>query len=303
MRLVLLAWLAACLAATTATAQERENLGRGSIFTNDFLGDGKDRWRTSSYTVSGMRGQNWDGYLPQGFGELLEFRLRAETIAPANLVAGGPPDRQYAGILSFGVATHFQKGIVDVRLGADMIVTGPQTGIGTLQSAIHRAFGVPEPGAGVLANQIPNSFLPSADVEFSHDLQFTEALSWRPFLAASAGAENLVRVGGDLVLGRGLRSNMMLRDVTTGQLYTGIRGQTDGWSMTLGGDIAKVFSSAYLPAAGGYALTQSRKRLRAGLYREGEKATFFYGVTWLGKEFKAQTSSQVVGSLQITLDF
>jgi len=303
MRLVLLAWLVVGLATTSATAGERENLGRGSIFSNDFLGDGKDRWRTSSYSVSRIRGKSWDGYLPETIGELLEFRLRAETIAPANLVAGAPPDRQYAGALTFGMATHFQRGIMDVRLGADMVITGPQTGIGRLQSAIHTALGAPLPGATVLANQIPNRFIPSADVEVSHNFQFSERVSWRPYFAASAGAETLVRVGGDLILGRGLQSNLMLRDVTTGQLYTGVRGAQDGWSMTVGGDIAKVFSSAYLPASGGYALTQNRKRLRAGLYREGEKATFFYGVTWLGKEFKAQTGTQVLGSLQITLDF
>lgn len=307
MRIALLAgFLAVSTVFTTpiiATAGERVQLGRGAIFSNDFLGDGKDRWRTSSYSVSRTFGAAWNGENPQQFGEILEFRIRAETIAPSNLVAGGPPDRRYAGALTFGLATHFRSGGVDFRVGADVVVTGPQTGIGSLQSEIHKLIGAPEPGAGVLAAQIPNGFHLTADTEMSRNLQITERLTWRPFLGASVGAEPMLRIGGDLLVGTGLQGNLMLRDVTTGQLYTGIRGAGTGWSLALGGDIAKVFDSIYLPASGGYALTKSRKRLRAGLYRQADKTSFFYGLSWLGKEFKAQKSTQVLGSFQVTVKF
>ncbi len=298
-----LALSAAFLMTGAAAAGERTQLGRGAIFNNDFLGDGKDRWRTSSYTVSRTFGTEWTGEKPLRFGELFELRLRTETLAPSNLVAGGPPDRRYAGTIAVGLATHFQTGAGDFRLGADVVATGPQTGVGSMQGAIHRFLGAPVPGDGVLAAQIPNGFHVSAETEISRNLQITERFAWRPFLEAQVGVESMLRIGGDMILGSALLNNLMLRDITTGQLYTGLRGPGGGWSLTMGGDIAKVFNSIYLPASDGYALTKSRKRLRAGLYRQGPRASFFYGLTWLGKEFKAQKSTQVLGSLQVTLNF
>ena len=97
------ALIAALLVPTTTYAQERVTLGFGRLFSNDGIGDGDDRWRTGSYTVSLLRGQRWSGTAPDQFGELLEFRLGAETIAPANLLVPAANDRRYAGILTLGV--------------------------------------------------------------------------------------------------------------------------------------------------------------------------------------------------------
>jgi hypothetical protein len=47
--------------ASSVAAQDRVTLGWGRMFTNDVFGDGKDRWKTGSYTVSRIRGASWDG--------------------------------------------------------------------------------------------------------------------------------------------------------------------------------------------------------------------------------------------------
>ena len=87
----------------------------------------------------------------------------------------------------------------------------------------------------------------------------------RPYVAAEAGVETLLRAGGDLEIGHFGDQSVMLRDEVTGQRYRAVAGtMTNGVSVTLGGDLAKVFSSAYLPD-GAAVLDDTRTRLRAGL--------------------------------------
>ena len=98
--------LLACLA-VPAAAQERQTLGWGRLLTNDYIGDVGDRWRTSSYALSMMRGPDWTGELPDAFGELLELRFRAEIIAPETLRGARSGDRAYANALTLGLHTHW----------------------------------------------------------------------------------------------------------------------------------------------------------------------------------------------------
>ena len=55
---LLILWLLAMTLPIAAQAQtpERQFLGWGRLFNNDFLGDGQDRWRTGSYTISVLKG-------------------------------------------------------------------------------------------------------------------------------------------------------------------------------------------------------------------------------------------------------
>ena len=279
----------------------RETLGYGRIFNNDFLGDNEDRWRTGSNAVSMVRSYGWDGALPGRMGDILEFRLRTEIIAPDNIVTAAPGDRRYVGALSFGVHTHFQSAGAEISLGGDIVATGPQTGLGDLQTRAHKVFGAPVPG--VLGNQIPNGFHPTALLEAGRSFEFGDTVAIRPFVEAQAGVETLVRVGGDISIGRLGRDELMLRDVVTGQRYRVNRGAGAGFTAVIGGDIAYVEHSAYLPVYDGYQLTDTRSRLRAGLHWQGRKSSVFYGVTWLGKEFKAQPEGQLVGSVRLNIRF
>jgi len=73
------------IAASPSFAQDRETLGYGRLFTNDFLGDTQDRWRTGSYSFSIVRGSDWGGDLASTPRPVLEYRLRSEIIAPGAL--------------------------------------------------------------------------------------------------------------------------------------------------------------------------------------------------------------------------
>lgn len=300
--LPLLALLVGLAAPALAETQERGVLGYGRLFNNDAIGDGHDRWRTGSYTVSAVRAYSWNGALPTTFGELLEYRLGAQIIAPASLTSPAPTDRRYAGVLSFGLHTHWSMGSAEASFGLDLVATGAQTGIGRFQKAVHKLLGLTEPT--VLGNQIGNGIHPTLVGEIGRSFALGENLRLRPFVEATAGAETLVRVGGDLTIGSFGRRDLMLRDGTTGQRFRGIRADGGpGFSFTLGADIAHVASSIYLPSGGAATLSPTRSRVRAGINWQGERIGAFYGLTWLSREFEEQPAHQLVGSLRISLDF
>lgn len=287
--------------ASVAAAQERVTLGFARLFTNDALGDTHDRWRTGAYSVSRFRGDRWGGVLPESFGAILEQRLRSEIIAPESLTTANP-DRRYAGVIAPGLATHWALWGLEARLGAELVFTGPQTKVGAFQREVHQLMGLDRPS--VLGSQIPDGVHPTLNLELGRSFALSDRLVLRPFAEAQAGVEDYVRLGGDMVLGRFGHEGLFTRDTVTGHRVLGIAGTAEpGLSLTLGGDVAHVFGSAYLPASGPADARAQRSRLRAGLHWQGEKAEAFYGVTWLGKEYERQDEGQVVGSLRVNLRF
>lgn len=303
MRQVLLAALGAALAiaAQPALAQERVTQGFARLFSNDALGDTHDRWRSGSYMVSRFRAPDWQGSAPAAFGEVLEVRLRTEIIAPESLTDPSP-DRRYAGVMAPGIATHFTWAGLETRLGAELVFTGPQTKVGAFQREVHEALGLDEPR--VLGSQIPDGVHPTVQAEIGRDFALPGRLRLRPFAEAQAGVETFLRVGGDVVLGHFGEGGLFTRDTVTGHRVLGIAGVTPpGYSLTLGGDVARVFDSTYLPETGGPAPAGTRGRLRAGVHWQGERAAVFYGVTWLGKEYEGQPEGQTVGSVRLSLRF
>ena len=90
----------------------------------------------------------------------------------------------------------------------------------------------------------------------------------------------------------------------TGQRYRAVRGTgADGLSFVLGGDVAAVASSVYLPASGLVDLAKTRSRARAGIYWQSEKFDLFYGLTWLSREFESQPEGQTLGSVNLRIRF
>ncbi len=292
----------AAMVAEPAAAQERVTLGWGRLLTNDAIGDGKDRWRTGSYVLSRVRGPNWRGSLPGQPGEILEFRLRLETIAPADLVTANPLDRRYVGALSLGMHTHFETAGIESSVGLDAVIVGPQTGISSLHGDLHDLLGLPTPT--VFGGQIADDIFLTLTAEFGRTLTLGSNTEFRPFVEAQAGAETLLRVGGDLTIGHFATGALMLRDNTTGQRYRAATGnQVQGVSLTLGGDIAEVYDSEYFLAGDAITPSDTRKRLRAGMHWQGAQSEVFYGLTWLGKEFEEQPDDQVLGSINLRLQF
>lgn len=269
-------------------------VGVGRLFTNDALGDGQDRWRTGSYVISHLRG---DSGADTG-GPLVEYRLRSDIIAPADLVVPAPGDRRYVGALSFGMHRHWSQGEAQLSLGADLIATGPQTGMGWFQNEVHEAFGL-----GTITatdTQIGNAVHGAVTFEARRELTLGGGVL-RPFAEVIAGPEILARIGADAHFGPAARGDVFLRDVGTGQLYRGTqRVETPGLTFTLGGDVAYVGASRWLD---GVEAKEMRTRLRAGAHWQGEKSHVFYGLTYLSPEFAAQDEGQILGSINLGLRF
>ena len=286
---------------SAALAEPRQTLGWGRLFDNDALGDLHDRWQSGAYTVSVLRGPEWQGQLPTGFGELLEFRVSARTVTPGNLTGPAPDDRGYAAPLSLGVQTHLYWRGFEASLGADLVAVGPQTGVGGFQTWLHDVLNIGKPD---LSNQIGSALYPTFKAELGRGFDVSEQVSVRPFVAAQAGIETMVRAGGDVVIGTFGEGGLLLRDDTTGQRYKGIQGdRTPGLSFTLGGDVAHVFSSALLPTGGAVEAIDTRGRLRAGLAWQGQTSSAFYGITYLSPEFDSQPEGQLIGSVNLNLRF
>lgn len=286
-----------------AAQSARKTLGWGRLFNNDVFGDFKDRWRSSAYTISMVRGPEWTGSLPSSFGRVLEYRFRADHVTPQFLHAPDANDRRYAAMLSLGLHSHSQWRGNEVALGADMVVIGPQTGLSALQDALHDKIGLKD-GAPSYNAQFGNAVVFSGTGEVGRTMQVRENLALRPFVEGQVGFENLARVGMDVTVGNLGKGGLLLRDGTTGQRYSAVQtAQGMGLSLTLGGDLAAVGSSYLLPAGGSVTASKTRSRLRAGVNWQGEKSFIFVGVTHLSKEFEEQPEGQTVGSVSLMVRF
>lgn len=307
------ALLCACLfvSATIAAAgapegadasQARRFIGYGRLITNDLIGDTQDRWRTGSVASSRIWGPEWQGELPQTFGRVLEFRFDGQVISPENLRNPAKGDRPYVGELSFGLHTHFRRGGTDMAVGADLSFVGPQTGLDRFQNALHKTLGGNGLSGKTRSRQLANDVTPTLVLEASHPITLAHGYGRvRPFASARWGQETLVRAGADLFIGGVAAHGLMVRDPVTGQSYNVVKDDPAGLSFVVGGDVAWVEDSKYLPNT---PVTHTRKRLRAGVHWENAKGTrLFYGVTWLGKEFAAQREGQVIGSIRLDLHF
>lgn len=285
-------------------AGERQYLGYGRLVTNDLIGDTHDRWRTGSIASSRVWGPEWNGEMPRGFGQLLELRFNGEIIAPEDLGAPAAGDRPYAGMLSLGLHTHYRAGEAEISIGADLAVTGPQTGLDHFQSFVHDLIDAGEVSSGVRDAQIGNGLRPTLVVEAGRDFALGGNGRIRPFVEGRLGIEDMVRVGADITIGPVGQGGLMVRAPVTGQRYRVIENSFQGTSFVVGGDVAYVDDSDLLPSGQGYSVTDMRTRLRAGLHWEtANGSSGFYGLTWLDKEFDTQREAQVVGSVRLNLQF
>lgn len=291
--------------AAPADAPGRVKIGYGRITNNDIIGDGKDRWRTGSVASSRVWAPGWNGTLPHTIGDIIELRFLGQIIAPDRIDRFRPADRPYAGALSLGLHTHFERGPVEWAVGGDIVAIGPQTGLDDLQDGLHGVIGAPRLFSGMVVNQIPDTFRPTLVAEAGRSFVSAGGIRLRPFAEARAGDESLLRVGADITIGGLHEGALLVREPVSGQRYKAVDPEEEfgGATFILGADIAHVFDSVYLPENRGYVLNDTRQRVRAGIQWNAEAIGFFYGVTWLGREFKAQPEGQFVGSLKLDLRF
>jgi hypothetical protein len=270
-------------------------------FTNDTIADRQDRWRSGGFAVSAFRGTDWTGRLPSRPFEVMEYRFRGEVISPDNLNNPDPDDRLYAGTWWVGAHTHFDWRGLELTAGADIAVTGEQSGIRRLQGAIHDIVSMPTMNIG--DHQVEDGVYLHGTLELARSLRW-DGGELRPFLEVQAGVETMARAGFDVTFGSLGEGGLRSRDPITGQRLEGIVGDTDGgWSFVLGADIAAIESSVFLPEDRGYEILDRRHRLRAGMnYGFGDR-NVFYGVTYMSEEFVGQGEGQLVGSLSLGLRF
>jgi hypothetical protein len=287
----------------TTHAEGRKRIGYGWILSNDLIGDGKDRWRSGSVASSRIYGRGWSGVRPDRFGDLLEIRFQGQILAPERLSAVNPADRPWAGALSLGLHSHARIRGFDLSIGGDLVVIGPQTGLDSFQDGLHDLVGAPRPRAAVLARQIADTVRPTAVAEIARSYSLSDSTSLRPFAELRAGDETLARIGADLVFGGAGAGELLVREAVTGQRYRAIARPGSGLSVSIGGDVAHVDSSVYLPAGSATPARDIRGRLRAGVHWQGTATTAFYGLTYLGEEFSGQREGQLTGSLQLQVRF
>ncbi|MEJ6397462.1 lipid A-modifier LpxR family protein [Yoonia sp. 208BN28-4] len=301
MRALFMALGLSAVMAAPAFAQGRDHLGDSSMFTNDFLGDRGDRWRTGSFTYSHVRGSGPYTAAPRAFGDILEFRLRTDIFAPS----GGsdfPGDRPYAGAVSLGVLTHWQENDRLYTFGAEVTAIGPQTGLSDIQRDFHDRYSLPQPP--FVDQQLGDAFALNLHAETATKVHVSDRLSARNFLSLDAGAETLVRIGSDLRFSGFGHNDLMLRDVVTGHLHSATEHAGTGWALTAGADMAHVVDSIFLPADRVAGLEDMRFRARGGVeYKFSPSAAVFYGATYLSPEFEGQPEGQVVGSLRLNFNF
>lgn len=286
----------------TALAEGRSTLGTTRVFTNDTIADRQDRWRSGAYSVSLFRGQSWSGALPDQFGAIMEYRFRGEVIAPDNLANPAAGDRLYAGTWWLGAHSHLNMGGLNVTVGADLAITGEQTGIRNMQSGIHDALSMPR--MDVEDFQVENGVYLHGTLEVARSMRFASG-EIRPFVELQAGVETMARAGFDLTLGDLGNGGLRTRDPITGQRLAAIDGEFSdgGWSFLLGADTAYVASSIFLPEDRGYEVEDARHRVRAGVNYGFGGNNVFYGIAYMSEEFVGQAEGQLVGSLSVDIRF
>lgn len=300
-----LAIASACATVRPALAQDFQFLGMTIFHDNDVLLDGDDRWQTGGASWSWMFGPDGTLDLPDGPGEVWEIRVRGQVITPDNFTAPAAWDRRAASVLTTTLHTHWREGSAEFSAGGGLAVTGAKTHLIDFQNVIHWLTPADDPQVPgfVQAAQIPNAIYPTALAEAAWRFRLGEAVTVRPFVEGQLGVENFARAGVDVFFGGAWDGGILARDGTTGFAYQTLEGAAPrGWSFTLGADAAYVATSALLPAPA-YDLTPVRLRARAGANYQGRRVSVFTGFSWLGPEFDAQPTGQVVTAFQVQWQF
>jgi hypothetical protein len=230
-----------------------------------------------------------------------ELRFASGIITPASLATPAASERPYAGYLSAGVHSHFQRGHLNYSIGLDVVVLGPQTRVLEFHRSFHESIGSTEISEAIALGQVPNGYFPTLVFEVSSPSQGAN-YEISPFVEVRYGVEDIVRIGLDVSFGI-LNGSFLVRDMTTGQRYAATGRGYDAISFELGADVAAVADSAFLFPGSGVELHPSRLRARAGIRGSKRGGDFFYGITWLGREFEGQPEGQLVGSVQLSVRF
>lgn len=271
--------------------------GEVSNFTNDYFGDGHDRWHSGSYQKSYF----FDEITGSQLFKKLELRGRTQIVTPwkGDVVAG--EDRPYSSAIALGAFVHGSAGILETRAGGEFIISGDQTGLPNLQAFAHDSLGM-SGSYNPLTRDDPHlddafGFRGEAEVAFKS--QMSETFMMRPFAEQTFGVDQASTVGVDVVWGTLSANEVWTRDAVTGQLLSASKRNADLFTLVAGVDYSNVSKSMHFEE-GSYAELQNEQyRVRVGSITRIHNMTLFFGQTWLSEQFVGQPEVQRVGSMAI----
>jgi hypothetical protein len=275
-------------------------LVKTDFFTNDYIGDGHDRWRSGSYT-------SYLGFqLPDQEEASVDLRLRSEIISPWGSSKQDPEtDRPYVGLLGLGLFYNGSASGMDLNLGGELVMVGDQTGISDFQDNFHDTFGFDgyssEADGGIVLDDSVDWML---SAETAVPLSFGENALLRPYIGGQIGYESFARTGIDLTIGNSAGAGQFVRDPVSGFIQpssTDRRTSLGGLNFYAGADITYVADSEFMPDYGYAQAEDVRTRVRAGLRQSFGPVSVFYGATHLSEEFTTQVESQTVGTISIDI--
>jgi hypothetical protein len=297
------------------------------VFWNDRYGDGKDRWKTGGITQAYVfpehifSNENW----LTGRASALELNLRALVITPddTSFTGNNVNDRSYAQYAGAGV---YLRSIArpapltpkvamqaEDRIGVEVGWQGDPLPLFDIQESFHGVAGTNENSShppdtiegGLMVNlearRTWRLHMDGKGDRFGRDFEFA------PFVQTSLGMrENSLRVGVDFFVGSALEGRTWGSDPATGAVMAGAAPPRRGfnWTVFAGGDLGYIASDAFLD--GGFddkGFSVGRRdivgRTRAGVLLDYDNFGFGFSVNWLGKEFRGQSSGQVIGAFQL----
>ena len=274
--------------------------GEVGSLTNDYFGDGHDRWRTGSYQRSYLS----DRFDTVGLG-VIELRARSEIITPWKPSEQPDGDAPFSTLLGFGGFMHGSLATIDLRLGAELLLLGDATGLENIQSIAHEIIGV-ETSFDDKRDEMPrgeNGLSARAELEVSKSIRFGTSSLARPYVGLKFGADESATLGVDLVTGSLALADIWTRDAVTGRLITPQADRLSGVSVVGGWDMSQVERSVHIPSGSSATIETFQTRARLGVQFETGIANLFIGQAWLSPQFKDQAEGQRVGMLSVAFDF
>ena len=295
------------------------------VLWNDTLGDGKDRYKSGGLTQSFIfpervfSDERW--FL--GYAAAIEVQGRAFVATPDDTSQIDPTDRPYAQYAGVGVhlrLTGSPERLTDNltystedRVGVEVGWQGEPLPLFDIQEAIHTRTGMGRLAQSP-ANVLGSELLINAEgrrtwrihaEHAGHDFQYA------PYVHASAGMrETSVRLGSDFIIGSSLEARTWNSDLAVGALIPGGSRPREGfhWLAWAGGDVGLIAADALLDggfSAKGPAVDREiiTARARAGVMVEWQNFAVSYSLTWLSPEFRGQPVGQVIGAVQVKVDF
>ncbi|MFB2531950.1 lipid A-modifier LpxR family protein [Paracoccus sp. p3-h83] len=293
--------IATC-ATTPAMAQSLLVQGLGHpvggvhVFANDALGDRHDRWQSMGYAYSRL-------YENSFFGNATELRARGQIVAPWSLTRQ-PVDRDYANAIGLGAFTIGQSGVLGYRVGAELLITGDQTGLRSLQKRLHDIFGgSSDEQIGRNYNRLANGWHGLAKGEVWARLGSDRAWEFRPYAGAQVGYETSATAGFDVILGPAAHATYWVRDEITGTPLVVNNHERHGFSLIAGADVTRLKDSIFFPEQGSIAPEKTTRRARLGVLWRSDPVSVFFGQAWLSRQFEGQVEPQRLGVLSLDFRF